>query len=79
MSRPPRIARTTSNLWRRDLACGIDPAGALSRALAELHAVRAGQVWSVGIGHDDGCPALSGRSMSSCTCELVRLDARRAA
>jgi hypothetical protein len=79
MSRRPRIAGTTSNVWRREIACGGDPTGALVHALAEFQLARAGQVWSIGVRHDDGCASLEGGGMPSCTCELVGLEARRAA
>lgn len=79
MSRQPRVPGTSSNVWRREVACGVDPAGALVRALVELRAGRAGQVWSVGVAHDDGCPSLEQGGMPACTCELVWLEARRAA
>jgi hypothetical protein len=61
------------------IACGNDPARALIRALAEFRAIRAGEVWSIGVGHDDGCPSLNHGGMPACTCELVRLEAKRAA
>jgi hypothetical protein len=79
MSRRPRVPGTNSSTWRREVACGADPTRALVRALAEVRAIRAGEVWSVGIGHDDGCPAIDTGPMAACTCELVRLEARRAA
>jgi len=79
MSRFPRIPGTRSNVWRRDIACGGDPTGALVQALAEFRAVRAGHAWNVGIAHDEGCPALKAGGMSACTCEIVQLEARRAA
>jgi hypothetical protein len=69
----------TSSTWRREIVCGIDPAGSLVRALAEFRAIRAGQVWSVGVHHDDGCPSLEAGGMPACTCEIVHLEARRAA
>jgi hypothetical protein len=67
-----------SRVWRREIACGGDPQRALVRALA-TSPVRRGEVWSFGITHDTGCPALDGAGMPSCTCELVGLEARRAA
>lgn len=80
MSRRPRIPGTSSSaVYRREVACGVDPAGAVVRALEEFRTVLAGQVWSIGVGHDDGCPSLTGGGMPACTCELVRLEARRAA
>jgi hypothetical protein len=75
----PRISGTSRPIWSREVACGADPAGAVVRALEEFRAVRVGQVWSVGVGHDEGCPALVGGGMAGCTCQLVRLEARRAA
>jgi hypothetical protein len=41
--------------------------------------VRPGEVWDTGIGHDDGCLALKGHGLRSCSCEIVRLEARRVA
>ena len=79
MRRRPRVPGTDSTIWRRDIACGIDPTDALVRALAEFRAMRRGEVWSVGVGHDDGCPAIDTGPMAACTCEIVRLEARRAA
>jgi hypothetical protein len=79
VTRRPRIPGTTSAVYRREVACGVDPTIALLRALDEFHAIRAGQVWSLSVGHDDGCAALAGGGMPDCTCELVRLEARRAA
>jgi hypothetical protein len=79
MSRRPRIPGTSSTTWRREIACGVDPTAALLRALDEFRQIRRGQVWSIGIAHDDGCPSLRGAGMPGCTCELVRLEARRAA
>jgi hypothetical protein len=76
--RRPRVPDTTGHVWRREVACGVDPEGALVRAVAELP-VRAGHVWSIGIGHDDECPSLVGGGMRGCSCEVVRLEARRAA
>ena len=78
MSHRHRIPGTSASTWRRE-ACGTDPTAALVRALAEFRAIRAGEVWSVGVGHDDGCPAIERGGMPACTCELVRLEARRAA
>jgi hypothetical protein len=79
MSRRPRVPGTSSTVWRREVVCGVDPAGAVVRALAEFRPIRAGQVWSIGVCHDDGCPSLERGGMPACTCELVRLEARRAA
>ena len=64
-------------VWRRDVACGSNAQLALVRALTTLPTGR-GQVWSLGVSHDDGCPALTG-GMPACTCELVQLEARQAA
>jgi hypothetical protein len=65
--------------YRREVACGNDPAASLIRALAEFRAIRAGQVWSIGVRHDDGCPSLGAGGMPACTCEIVQLEAKRAA
>jgi hypothetical protein len=40
--------------------------------------VRRGEVWDVGIGHDDGCPAMR-HGMDACDCEIVRVEGRRVA
>jgi hypothetical protein len=66
------------DVYRRDVACGVDPRSALTRALLELPVSR-GEVWTVGVGHDDGCPSLEGGGMPACTCEIVGVEARRAA
>ncbi len=79
MSRRPRIPVTSGAVYRRDVACGVDPTAALLQAVSELRAARAGQVWDLGVSHDDGCPSLEGGGMPACTCEIVRLEARRAA
>ncbi len=79
MSRRPRVPGTSASTWRREVACGIDPTRALVQALDELRAIRAGQVWRIGVRHDDGCPAIDTGPMAACTCEIVRLEARRAA
>jgi hypothetical protein len=78
-SRRPRVPGTSSGVWRREIACGVDPTAALVRALSEFREFRRGEVWSVGVGHDDGCPSLEAGGMPACTCELVRVEARRAA
>ena len=49
----------------------------LLRAL-ETVPIRDGQVWGLGVGHDDSCSSLDGGGMPACTCEIVRLEARRA-
>ena len=70
----------TSTIYRREVACGIDPTRAIVQALAEFRAVRAGHIWSVDVQHDDGCPSLkAGGTMGACSCEIVQLEARRAA
>jgi hypothetical protein len=79
VTRRPRIPGTTSTVYRREIATGGNPVRAMARALDEFRPVRAGQVWSLGVGHDEGCPALAGGGMVACTCELVTLEARRAA
>lgn len=78
VSRRPRVPGTAAAVWRREVACGIDPTRALVHALRELP-VHGGQVWSLGVGHDDGCPAIDTGPKAACTCEIVRLEARRAA
>jgi hypothetical protein len=75
--RPPRIPGTSSPRYR-EIACGNAPELALIRALTEFRAIRAGEVWSVGVDHDDSCSSLDGGGMPACTCETVRLEARRA-
>lgn len=77
MSQGSRIPGTRSP-QRREVACGPDPELALVRALRDLP-IHAGQIWSIGVAHDDGCPALEQGGMPACTCELVWLEARRAA
>lgn len=67
--------------WRIDVATGNDPVGALLRALDALIAAEgeAGDVWSFGAGHDEGCPVMGGAADAACDCEIVQLRARRAA
>lgn len=79
MSRQPRVPGTSSNTWRREIATGVDPTAALVKALAEFRTVRAGHFWRIAVSHDDGCPSLERGGMGACTCELVWLEARRAA
>jgi hypothetical protein len=79
MKRRPRVAGMTSNVWRREIATGVDPAGAVVGALAEFRGIRPGEFWRLSVAHDDGCPSLEGGGMPGCTCELVRLEVRRAA
>jgi hypothetical protein len=68
-------------LWYVDVACGGDPARAVLRAVSEIleRQSNRGEVWRLGSGHDDGCPAMEGEGMESCSCEIVQLEARRAA
>jgi hypothetical protein len=77
--RPHRIPGTSSNVWRREIATGIDPAGALVDALAEFRGIRPGEFWRLSVAHDADCPALEAGGMPDCTCEIVALEARRAA
>jgi hypothetical protein len=79
VSRQPRIPGTTTKAWRCDVATGGDPTGALVRAIEEFRAIRRGHIWRLDISHDDGCAALAGRGMGACSCEVVRLEGRRAA
>jgi hypothetical protein len=75
-----RIPGTRSSTsWRREIACGNDPVEALLAAVDELRQVGRGEVWRIGVAHDNGCPALDGAGMPACTCELIQLEARRAA
>lgn len=69
---------TTSGGWLRDVACGNDPEAAFLRAMAELPHDD-GECWVVATKHDQGCPALERGEMRRCRCELVWLEARRAA
>ncbi len=79
MTRPHRIPGTRSHTWRRAVFTGNDPTAALLRAIQELQEVKRGQIWSVGVAHDDECPAVDVGPMSACTCEIVELTAKRAA
>lgn len=78
MSRRPRIPGTAAAVWRREVACGGDPALAIVRALSDLP-VGVEEFWRIGVGHDDGCPAVDTGPMTACTCEVLRLEARRMA
>lgn len=73
-----RIPATSSSMpvWRREIACGHDPGAALAAAMKEAP-IGAGQVWKLAAHHDGGCPSLEAAGMPACTCELVRLEARR--
>ena len=73
----PHITGERSSIWRREVVCGGNPQLALVRALETLPGSR-DHVWSFGVGHDDGCPALA-EGMARCTSELVWLEARQAA
>ena len=65
-------------IWRREVVCGGNPRKALVRALAPSP-IRNGEIWSFAIQHDVGCPSLNAGGMAACTCEIVGLEARRAA
>lgn len=73
-----RVPGMSVNTWRREITTGTDPTRSLVQALTEFRAIRVGQVWTIGVGHDDDCPALE-HGMPACTCEIVHLEARRAA
>jgi hypothetical protein len=62
----------TQKARTREVYTAGDPQGALVRALASM--TERGQVYVTAIGHDPGCPSSDeGRSMSSCTCEIVHV------
>ena len=73
-----RVPGTRAAAYRREIACGTNPTLALVRAIGELPLGARG-VWSLGVSHDDGCPAMNNSAMSACTCEIVWLEAKRAA
>jgi hypothetical protein len=72
-----RIPHTRANIWRREVAIGRHPVEAVCTALLEMP-THAGEVWSTGIAHDDGCLALR-HGLRACDCEIVKLTARRVA
>jgi hypothetical protein len=66
-------------VWSRDIVIGGRPVEALAAALTDDDIpVGAGEVWDLGIGHDDGCPAAK-HGMHACDCEIVSLRATRLA
>lgn len=62
---------------RIEVATGGNPAAALARAMAGAYV--AGEVWSISVAHDDDCPCLAGRPITSCTCEVIGLTCTRIA
>jgi hypothetical protein len=74
VKRRPRVPGTWQ--WRLEVATGGDPIAALVRASRQMP--RRPGVWHVDVRHDAGCPA-SLDGMSACTCEVVEVEARRAA
>ena len=67
------------DIWRREIFIGGRPVEALTAALTEDDIpVRAGEIWDLGIGHDDGCPAMK-YGQHACDCEVVHLTATRLA
>ncbi len=63
---------------RLEVATGGRPVEALLAALASCVLPR-GEVWTIAVHHDDGCPATPAGPMARCTCEIVELVPRRAA
>jgi hypothetical protein len=59
---------------RQQVVTGGRPVEAVAQAVRDL---AGGGVYSVAIGHDDGCPCLHGRPLAECSCEVVRLTRRR--
>ncbi len=57
---------------------GGNPIRNVTKAMLEMPAVR-GQVWTIAIAHDDGCPAISQQRLDACDCEVVELTAERVA
>ena len=78
MSRRQRVPgmKASERQWL-EIPTGGNPLMALIRG-HDLDIGR-GQVVHVSIAHDAGCPCLRGRPMPFCTCELVRLQARKVA
>ena len=64
---------------RAEVATAGDPAGSLAAALAALAPTGAVAVAVCSVSHDDGCPCLTDRPMSDCTCEIVGLSVKEAA
>ncbi len=54
---------------------GGQPDVAVSSVTAQL--VEAGGAYRASVGHDAGCPCLSGRPLRRCTCEMLRVTWRR--
>lgn len=59
-----------------EIACGTNPVVAVKRA-AERLPIGAGEVWDLAVHHDADCPAIGKGPMRACTCEIVRLEAKR--
>jgi hypothetical protein len=79
MSRRRRhLHRANPNPWRREVATAGRPVETVTAAMLTVPA-RPGEVWSTEIAHDDGCLALKGHGLRSCSCEVVWLEARRVA
>jgi hypothetical protein len=78
--RRPRVPGTPSpgRSFRVEVATGGDPVGALARATRALP-IRRGEVWTLSIAHDVGCPTLDAGALAMCTCEVVDVRGRRAA
>ncbi len=73
-----RVPGTRAPRYRREIATAGDPVASLTTAMLEMP-VRPGEIWDLGIGHDDGCPALRWQRLDACDCEIVSLDGRRVA
>lgn len=58
---------------RRELATGGRPRERLAEALASAHGTLTPGLHIVGVAHDEGCPAVEGRGMAACTCEIVEM------
>ena len=54
-----------------------DPTDAIVAATEGLAGT--GGIYRVTIAHDDDCPCVKGRSLPSCTCEIVRVTRERLA
>lgn len=55
-----------------EIATGGRPVEAFV-AVAKRMGIKPGDVWLLNVGHDDGCPCMTGSPMLACTCEIVEV------
>ena len=69
--------RSRFRLCRR-VVIGGHPVRAVTKALLSMPAGK-GQVWEIGIAHDEGCGAVRHQRLDACDCEIVEITAERRA